>query len=198
MKELPKIIGLSGYAGVGKDTVGKSILTYSAIFLNKPYKRVAFADKVKENIDPFLQQEFGISLFGCSRKEKDLVRDIVVAYAEAKRKEEPKFWINEADPIVKNCLKNDIGVIITDVRYKNEAEYIKNLGGSVFYLERKGFGPANDTESQTLPKVQEIADFCLTIQNYDKDDYYDKCYHRMARFLRSQFNLELKNKRYYK
>jgi hypothetical protein len=39
--------------------------------------------------------------------------------------------------------------IITDVRFKNEAEKIKELGGQLWRVKRVGFGPVNDHVSES-------------------------------------------------
>ena len=52
------------------------------------------------------------------------------------------------------CNENDdmdnskMAIIISDVRYPNEANMIKNFGGQVWWIDREGIGPLNDHASE--------------------------------------------------
>jgi hypothetical protein len=39
-------------------------------------------------------------------------------------------------------------IVVTDVRFPNEAQAIKDRGGYIFRIEREGVGPANDHPSE--------------------------------------------------
>ena len=54
------------------------------------------------------------------------------------------FWVNAAIDSIEDGSK----VVVSDVRYPNEADAIKKLGGQVWRVVRPGFGPANDHESE--------------------------------------------------
>ena len=43
-------------------------------------------------------------------------------------------------------------VVVTDVRYADEAEWIRGSGGLVIGIERPGYGPANDEEADSFSK----------------------------------------------
>jgi len=54
------------------------------------------------------------------------------------------FWVDQAIKRIPDGSK----VVFSDVRYPNEAEAIKNLGGKVWRVLRDGVGPANDHASE--------------------------------------------------
>lgn len=185
---LPKIIGIAGCAGVGKDTVGKSIITYSAAILNKGYCRVAFADKVKEELEDFVVSNFGFSCVNGTREQKEIIRGLIVGYAESKRNQNPDYWIYQAKQKISNCLDNDIGVIVTDVRYKNEVEYIQKAGGQVIFLKRKGIEPPNEAERNSLPDVCGMANHKFSLYNINKKDViFREVYNQTSAFIKKIF-----------
>lgn len=185
--ELPKLIGIGGYARVGKDTVGKSILTYAAVVLNKPYKRVAFADELKKEIDPFVKENFGFSVFNANDEQKKIIRPLLVGLGESRRIQNPEYWIYKAKLQVEINKNNGIGSIVTDVRYKNEAQWIKDNGGIVIYIHRNGIFAPNPTEEESMPEVQNIADYILGMSNFRKGNYSEKVYKQIANFIKENF-----------
>jgi hypothetical protein len=54
------------------------------------------------------------------------------------------FWVDYA----LNSVVDGTKVVIADVRYPNEADAIKALGGKVYRVERDGVGPANAHASE--------------------------------------------------
>jgi hypothetical protein len=140
------IIGVTGFARSGKDTFYK----YSSEALNRgKCYRYAFADALKEECDSFLQSNLGISAFTEKADEKELIRPFLVTYGtEIRRKLDPFCWIKKIEAsIEKNHPPSDKNFIfITDVRFKNEAEWVRSLGGLIVQITREGFGPANQDE----------------------------------------------------
>ena len=122
------IVGLSGWAGSGKDTVG-------AILVRRyGYERRAFADALKEiayrigwdgqKDDPGrrLLQDLGMA-----------VRDVLGADA----------WLPPVFRDLPECL------VVTDVRLPNEADAIRARGGVIWRIERPGTVPARNHISDT-------------------------------------------------
>jgi hypothetical protein len=54
------------------------------------------------------------------------------------------FWVDYA----LNSIPDGGKAVIADVRYPNEANAIRALGGKVFRVERDGVGPANSHASE--------------------------------------------------
>ena len=135
------VIGLSGYARSGKDTVADILVN------NYSFTRLAFADKVRE----FLYAsddavKFVVDEVGWERaKNMPSVRRALQTTGLAAREVfGQNFWV---DQIVKSL--DDLNlVVITDVRFKNEADKIRNRGGYVWRITRNGVGPVNDHISE--------------------------------------------------
>lgn len=54
------------------------------------------------------------------------------------------FWVDYA----LNSIEDGSKVVISDVRYPNEADAIRELGGKVYRVERDGVFPANEHASE--------------------------------------------------
>tara|TARA_R110000822_G_scaffold110654_8_gene241039 strand:- start:1980 stop:2561 length:582 start_codon:yes stop_codon:yes gene_type:complete len=162
-----KLIGFSGFARSGKNTACE-ILCSILRDNNTIYAEYAFASELKRKIDPMVKSLFGFSAFTESQDEKEILRPILVAVGEAARKIDPDFWLN----IVCEQIKlRDAGVkhhgvdchmiLVTDVRYENEAKRLQELGGKIIHLEREGLQPPNEEERINTPKVKAVSDLVI-------------------------------------
>lgn len=142
------IVGLSGYAGSGKDEVAK-------ILIAKGWTRAAFADPIRDAIimiDPFLE-----SGMLTSHLVSQLGWDVAKNYSPKLRRmlqvmgtEVGRGLISEnvwVDLVLKNLGHGDY--VITDVRFENEAAAIKEIGGEIWRVNRPGKGPVNDHISES-------------------------------------------------
>ena len=147
----PKIIGLCGNARAGKDTffnVSRNLLNERKVFP----ERFAFADALKQESDKFLISNLGISAFTEDTKEKELIRPFLVTYGtHLRRKLDPDCWIKKIEPNVLSAMVQGVTPVITDVRFGNEADWVRSLGGVMIHIEREGFGPANHDEAENEP-----------------------------------------------
>jgi hypothetical protein len=125
---MAKIIGLCGYAGSGKDALG-------AILVRKHgFQRIAFADAVKEQA---IEE-------GWSGRKDDEGRRLLQDIGMEKRLEDPLYWIKRASEKV-NC----VNVVFTDVRFPNEVDFIRGIGGELVWISRPGVGPVNEHISES-------------------------------------------------
>ena len=162
-----KVIGLAGYAGVGKDTVGD----WMSKNVTGKFKKMSFAQSLKECLSPFILNEYGFDILNCSREEKERVRDLLVCYAEMRRKEDPDYWVKKLEHSIKSSRFSGV-IAIADVRYKNECEWIQNkLKGEVWLIDREGVNPSNATEKRTIPEVKEVCSRVIKIP--DLKDFND-------------------------
>jgi hypothetical protein len=143
-------IGLSGAAGVGKDTLCQVILD---LFKECPAKRYSVAgDFIKNDLDQLLQKTIGISAFTTNAEEKTNIRPLLVEYGRLMRNQtKGRYFIEK--------LENDINFghqcipIITDIRYaeyeRDELFWLKNeKNGLLVFLDREGIEPANEFEEK--------------------------------------------------
>lgn len=161
-----KILGISGYARSGKDTFAKyarEILFEKDIAL----VRFAFADKLKANINTFLNQKLGISAHTQNSDEKKIIRPVLVGYGESARLLNQNYWIDE----IRESMTAVIGEkldgktiipVITDVRYLNEVKFIKELGGKIITISQIDLAAANNEELVNQASVDSESDCILT------------------------------------
>lgn len=164
------LIGISARATVGKDTFASLL---SEAIAPKKFVRVAFADALKAELEPFFQS-FGSSAYESDPVKKNRIRPILVSYGVTQRVvSNGWYWINKVEPTVKAELEKDSVVVVTDVRFPNEAAWIKSLGGTCLYLNRPDVPPANDEEAFNDPLIRAKADYMVDWPTSLKNDKVD-------------------------
>lgn len=148
------IIGLSGYAQSGKDTVAKALVGKHGFI------RVAFADALRGFVyksnpmvdsilgEPKFVQEYVDTLGWEKAKQNPQIRRILQTTGLAAREQfGPDFWVNQA---LKNVESTD-KVVVTDVRFLNEAAAIKSFSSDaqMWRVERDGVTAVNGHVSES-------------------------------------------------
>lgn len=164
-----KIIGISGYARSGKDTFySRSALHLKSRKLDAV--RYAFADALKEELDVLLKEHVGISAFSEKDKEKEIIRPLLVTYGtELRRKLNPNCWIEKIQDRVLSDAEQGKYVFITDVRFENEAQWVKSQGGKMVYIEREDIKPANSEESIQNIRMKKYIDYKIYWETFGAD-----------------------------
>jgi hypothetical protein len=149
------IIGLSGYAQSGKDTV-------ASILVEKyGYTRIAFADPIREllyEMDPPVPVGSGnekhtvglqnyIDIYGWDEaKQHPIVRSMLQNLGGGARKVfGDSFWIYQA---LSDVAPQD-KVVVSDVRFVNEADWIKDFKGQIWRVKRLGTNAVNEHVSES-------------------------------------------------
>lgn len=164
------IIGISGKAQSGKDTVCKMIVytiwyynysqrlqTFSLEHYNNTYEKfgevidftcwykTSFANKLKQCLSNILN--VSISKFEDNEFKKSEVEWLGITVRELLQKFGTAIRNEVSDDFwVKACLNNlekDDDYLITDVRFKSEAKGIKDLEGIIVRVNREGAGAGN-------------------------------------------------------
>lgn len=120
------IIGLTGKAGVGKDYIAKNYLLDSKTLL------IAFGDLLKmELINNF---DYDIERLYIEKDQES--RQVLQTYAnKICRLKDPLYFVKRTfNMIIIFSMKGYTRFIITDIRLKEEAEFIKNLNGTVIEI----------------------------------------------------------------
>ena len=160
-----KIIGISGNARSGKDTLGNNIVKILGDYGIKA-KTMSFAHELKKSVDSFLIDQIGISAFTEDPNEKKIIRPFLVHWGtEIIRGIDENHWIKKLeDKISDDCVN-----VITDVRFENELSWIKDNGGLSVYISRDGVGPANSYEEGNNRKISELVDLKFFIGNFEDE-----------------------------
>jgi hypothetical protein len=99
-------------------------------------------------------------MFGWERaKEEQEVRRILQEFGASVRALDEDFWLRLALKSTQEANEAGVPVVITDVRYRNEAESLRRSGFHLVHIERPGV-PQMDHESENS-LVPADADFTL-------------------------------------
>lgn len=154
----PRIIGLSGYARAGKDTAGEALVS-------RGWVRVSFADALKQvlyDLRPLFDLDGHFSSDTCG----DIAQNVdALGWEQVKAGEDTGYSAREYLQRLGTAVREHVSptawvdaafrnmrpggrYVITDLRYPNEYEAVKEQGGQVWRITRPGFGPANDHVSE--------------------------------------------------
>ena len=161
------IIGINGYAGSGKDTVGTIL---QQIDKDSHWEIKKWAGKLKQvaelltgiPVEKFEDQEFKKTNLGKQWNDRInnpmSVRDFLQKLGTEGLRDglHTNTWVNALMADYK-CVPADRAPngwdcdnwIITDTRFPNEAQAIKDSGGIIIRVTRPGIGPVNDHPSET-------------------------------------------------
>lgn len=154
-----KIIGISGLARSGKDLfakVAKNILESKGYVVEKH----ALAYELKMDLKNLLYEKLEIDSFTEKTEEKNLIRPILVAYADALRKKtEGKYFTNKLQGKLAQS-KADI-VFVTDIRYdkyiEDECYWVQQImKGSIIHITKFKMSPAPSTRRISTSKPVKI------------------------------------------
>ena len=182
-----KVIGIGGYARAGKDafvSIAKNILTkngYSA-------RRIGFADNLKWEVDQMLKgHKFALDIYTTDAAAKAKLRPLLVWWGCARRDLSPNgmYWVDQVDAELelitsvsqsKGLSTDQTVILISDVRFVNEAQWLKEKWKGAFVHLRRfsmknfrdGYGDTvqdkvfdeapNEEEAKNDPLIQTIAD----------------------------------------
>ncbi|MET9480950.1 hypothetical protein [Streptomyces sp. NPDC006638] len=162
-------IGIIGRARVGKDTAGKWLVD------SRGYRRVGFADALKDmalRINPIVGTDTDVlvtegdrlsdvvSFWGWEKaKEIPEVRRFLQELGAAVRAEDPEFWLRIALKLATAANKAGVPMVITDVRYPNEADSLRRAGFHLVHISRPDV-PQLDHESEGA-LTEDDADFVI-------------------------------------
>jgi len=153
------IIGLTGYAQSGKDTVADILVE------NYGYQRVAFADPIRDLLyeaNPMLKEGYRVQglvdVYGWDRVKVDYpeARDLLQRLGVGARKTFGEdFWIEQALKGLK--LFGNANYVITDVRFPNEAIAIRKYDNAqVWRIKRNGVNAVNQHVSETAMDGEKV------------------------------------------
>jgi len=143
------IIGLTGYARSGKDTVANILVK------NYGFKRVAFADPIRKLLyetNPVVKDGdyrlqgvvdgYGWDVAKTAFPEvRRLLQDLGVGARQVFGED---FWVERS---LSSIFEHE-NAVITDVRFINEAEMVKHQDGQIWRIKRMGVAAVNEHVSE--------------------------------------------------
>jgi Deoxynucleotide monophosphate kinase len=170
------IIGLTGLKGSGKDTIAAHLIK------SYGFERRAFADKLKESAAALLKLDpshfevlknspdilFAIGSFKQDGMFEMIVnqstREFLQRYGTESHRDVfgQDFWVNQLLPM--DGFYTDRNIVITDVRFVNEAERIHALKGHVVRVVRTLFN--DDAHTSEQEQLQIKSDYELDNTGY--------------------------------
>ena len=208
-----KTIGIGGQAAAGKDSIANYLVsklnknpperciepakqwnglrpTRQNIYLEDEWCRNAFAEAVKNVFEQTFQVDRDFIEYWKRQNNPPEgflkpVRDCLITIGDGFRKMKANIWIDLA---FRDQKQNQI---LADLRYINEANYIKDIGGITILLWRPKFenNIPNDSEQQLMPYVRKLAEYKIegeipkdldipfdlfVINNAEIEDLYNK------------------------
>lgn len=133
----PKLIGLTAPARAGKDTVGGILHTHFAA------ARVAFANPLRAALRamiPGLTDEhfFGnlkeVEIPWLGKSPRQMMQTLGTEWGRNLVHNE--LWLKIAEQTIDAHMNNLLHVAVTDVRFENEAHFIRQKGGQVWHIQR--------------------------------------------------------------
>lgn len=127
-------IALHGVAGVGKDEVGKILVSKYGM------TRVAFGDLIKADLDPLVREHLGFSSFTEDREQKAKIRELLVHWGYTNYESiERRFFSTLPERAVN-----------TRIFRARECEQWRERGGVVIEVTRPGCAAAEPNEAREL------------------------------------------------
>jgi ABC-type dipeptide/oligopeptide/nickel transport system ATPase component len=155
----PRLIALYGKAGSGKTTAANYLTEYHR------FDRVAFADPIKAMLRTMLEYA------GCDIDIND--RDVKEKPCPELLGKSPRYalqtlgtefgrecigqdiWVSIAESEIQKAFEEGDSIVIDDLRFPNEAEMVKRLGGKVIWIFQGDLvcsdNPTHKSETQQIP-----------------------------------------------
>lgn len=130
------LVGITGRAGSGKDTIGDYLKA------NYNFRSVSFAAPLKEGVKAM----FGLDnthldhplkeqmLEDIGKSPRQLMQLLGTEYGRNLVHQD--LWLLLANKKVEAYASLGFNVCITDVRFENEAEFVRKQGGTILHVER--------------------------------------------------------------
>lgn len=147
----PLLIGLAGPARSGKSTAADHLVR------NHLLEHYAFADPLRSglmeifNLDPddFEGERKEQTLDWLGRSTRELMQSMGTEWA--RQMVHPDVWVRIAEQnlnYLQNSLSSVVGFVVSDIRFENEAEFIRQRGGTIIHIERPDAAKVNPHVSE--------------------------------------------------
>lgn len=163
----PKLIGLTGKARSGKDTVAKIIQTS-----NPGTVLISFAEPIRNALRGMIgltDEHFHgslkeVPLGWINKSPRQLMQTLGTQWG--RELVDDQIWIKWAQQDIQKYLRLGVNVVVTDVRFENEATMIRAMGGTIWHIERDSAQAVNSHVSEAGVAFVEYKD-CKLNNNSD-------------------------------
>ncbi|MDQ3273756.1 MAG: deoxynucleotide monophosphate kinase [Actinomycetota bacterium] len=135
MKHLPKVIGIAGKARTGKNTMANFIEAQYGGYqysMAAPIRRMLKAGLNVDMDDPWWAERKEKNIPAIGKSPRQLMQTLGTEWG--RQLIEPSIWITLALDVLR---KRGPGMIVPDIRFENEAAWVRKMGGTVIHLSRK-------------------------------------------------------------
>lgn len=180
------LIGVCGRKRSGKDTFGNYVSrayeNFETYAFADPLKRVCMVlfDFSHEQMYDGKAKETNDSRWGCTPRHvmqivgTEICRNVLPTFIPQMNNIEGTFWIRHFLTWYRKKQNSDnvVNVVVTDVRFLDEAQAIRNQGGIIVKIESDREGVNLDTHASEVELSNIVADYVLT-NNGTKDQFYE-------------------------
>jgi hypothetical protein len=124
-----QLIGLAGLAGAGKTTIAKHLVEKYG------FARTAFADPLKTMLINAGLCTYEECYVEKTQRSRELLQKIGTDIF--RKQVDPLFWVNKTeDSIVRIWAEEKKRVVVDDIRFPEEAQRIRDMGGILIMVKR--------------------------------------------------------------
>jgi hypothetical protein len=153
MKKLPKVIGFAGRAGAGKNTAAEVVASDAGGivigFADPLYQAVAAAVGVPEEVlRDRATKEVPLPI---GRSPRHLLQTLGTEWGREHVR--PDLWVYRARQRIEEAGMAGVPIVaICDVRFPNEVELVRELGGEIWWIDRPDLDAGDHvSERQLVP-----------------------------------------------
>ena len=154
---MKNLIAFAGYARCGKDTACDALVPHG-------YKRVAFGDLIKRQVDQLCQNHLGFSSFTQDDHEKKQIRPLLELWGDVN-------YDAITDEFFETLPEKAVNGRIVRLR---EAYKWKERGGHIVMIVRPEVAPATEWEAARLAELQNAGVIDMTILNTDLNEFKEE------------------------
>ena len=151
----PGLVGITGRAGSGKSTAAQ-------VLIDAGWVRIKFADPLKDML-----RAIGLDDRHIEGHLKEVPCDLLVGQtprwamqtlgtAWGRQCIAQDFWVRLARRRIALAMAAGLNVVVDDVRFENEAQVIRELGGMVLGLSRGDGAGLHVSEAGVVPDIEHV------------------------------------------